>query len=314
VCAAGQPLACNSGNPCVADSCDPVKGCVATPVADGTSCSDGDACNGAETCKAGACAAGKPLTCPGQGKCLAGACDPKAGCVLTALKDGTPCPDDDLCNGTETCQAGACWGGAALSCDDGDPCTVDSCFAATGCKSTPDADAGACQPDGGAGGQGGSTGQGGFGGQGGSTGQGGFGGVGGSTGPGGHGGSGGATGQGGSAGHGGSAQGGQAQGGSAQGGQGPGGGAQGGQGQGGSSGTTTTTTGTGTTTAGAGGRGGSTGGLGTPANGDAEGVTASGGCSCRVADDGAGDRGAVALAALALAGVVARRRRGSRGR
>jgi hypothetical protein len=328
-CQSGQPLVCNSGNPCLADSCDAVKGCVATPVADGTSCSDGNACNGAETCKAGACTAGQPLSCGGQGPCLAGSCDAKVGCIVTPLKDGTPCPDGDVCNGTETCAAGACTAGVALSCDDGDPCTADSCGAQTGCKHTPDADAGACQPDagaGGQGGQGGSTGTGGHAGQGGSIGSGGQGGQGGSIGSGGQGGAigtGGHAGQGGSIGAGG--QGGQGgsigsggqggaigtgghagQGGAiGAGGQGGQGGSIGSGGQGGATGTTTTTT---TTHHDAGD--GADAGLAFPNDvTPKDGVTAEGGCHCTVAGGSRGDAAGLALAAIALGAMVARRRR-----
>jgi len=37
------------------------------------------------------------------------------------------CDDGLFCNGTETCNAGACQAGAAVSCNDGVSCTVDSC-------------------------------------------------------------------------------------------------------------------------------------------------------------------------------------------
>ncbi|HVE86255.1 MAG TPA: PKD domain-containing protein [Myxococcales bacterium] len=56
--------------------------------------------------------------------------------VCPALVDGARCDDADLCNGRETCQAGVCRAGAPLSCDDGDPCTVNGCDAAMGCQYT----------------------------------------------------------------------------------------------------------------------------------------------------------------------------------
>jgi len=49
----------------------------------------------------------------------------------------TPCPDGDVCNGDETCDGlGVCNPGAALDCDDGEPCTQDLCHPVTGCSST----------------------------------------------------------------------------------------------------------------------------------------------------------------------------------
>ncbi|RMD81168.1 MAG: hypothetical protein D6815_12450, partial [Candidatus Dadabacteria bacterium] len=51
---------------------------------------------------------------------------------------GTSCADSDLCNGDEVCDgAGTCLPGTPLDCDDGDPCTQDTCDPATGCHSTP---------------------------------------------------------------------------------------------------------------------------------------------------------------------------------
>jgi len=51
--------------------------------------------------------------------------------------DGTPCSDGNLCNGDETCVAGACTGpGTPLDCDDDDPCTDDLCQEPQGCVHT----------------------------------------------------------------------------------------------------------------------------------------------------------------------------------
>ncbi|MBN2496915.1 MAG: PD40 domain-containing protein, partial [Deltaproteobacteria bacterium] len=50
------------------------------------------------------------------------------------VDDDTPCVDDDVCNGEETCQAGVCTDGQDLNCnDDDDPCTDDLCDPQTGC-------------------------------------------------------------------------------------------------------------------------------------------------------------------------------------
>lgn len=63
------------------------------------------------------------------------------------------CQDDDLCNGQETCEAGACVPGQPVVCDDGDACTGEElCDSATGvclagedpCLSTAALDA--CEP------------------------------------------------------------------------------------------------------------------------------------------------------------------------
>jgi len=54
------------------------------------------------------------------------------------------CGDNDICNGTEICDAATgCVAGDPLVCDDGNICTADSCDATTGCAFTADPDAGA---------------------------------------------------------------------------------------------------------------------------------------------------------------------------
>jgi cysteine-rich repeat protein len=57
-----------------------------------------------------------------------------ASCAFEA--DGSSCADATVCNGDETCDgAGTCLAGAAPTCDDGDPCTQDSCDDVGGCQS-----------------------------------------------------------------------------------------------------------------------------------------------------------------------------------
>ena len=49
---------------------------------------------------------------------------------------GSSCADGDLCNGDEVCDgSGNCVPGTPLDCNDGDPCTQDSCDALLGCQS-----------------------------------------------------------------------------------------------------------------------------------------------------------------------------------
>ena len=138
-CLAGTPLDCNDQNACTADSCDAVTGCRHAPVSQGTSCDDATVCNGHETCDgSGACQAGAPLNCDDGNPCTAEACDPALGCVQTPVAAGTTCGDGTLCTGPQSCDgAGTCVTGAPLDCDDGNPCTADSCDPSTGCQHTP---------------------------------------------------------------------------------------------------------------------------------------------------------------------------------
>jgi hypothetical protein len=136
-CSAAAPNLCNDQNACTTDSCDPVAGCRHVAVADGTSCSDGNVCTGTEVCQGGACLPGVPLDCNDSDPCTADTCDGVTGCGHAAVANGTPCPDGDPCNGTETCQGGACAAATPSTCDDNNPCTTDSCVAGVGCQHAP---------------------------------------------------------------------------------------------------------------------------------------------------------------------------------
>jgi hypothetical protein len=133
VCQPGTPLSCDDANACTDDSCDPISGCVNVNAPEDTPCRDANACNGEETCNAaGACRPGTPLSCDDANPCTTDACDVATGCTHANLM-GTSCADGTVCNGAETCNAGVCQAGAALNCDDSNPCTTDACDAATGC-------------------------------------------------------------------------------------------------------------------------------------------------------------------------------------
>ena len=126
---------CDDGNACTTDVCDVPSGlCSHTVVADNTPCPNASVCDGAETCLAGVCVAGTLLNCDDGNPCTVDSCDPVAGCQPAQAPDGTPCSDPSVCNGQETCQAGACTAGTALTCDDGNPCTIDTCDAVLGCR------------------------------------------------------------------------------------------------------------------------------------------------------------------------------------
>ncbi|MFQ5591750.1 MAG: M4 family metallopeptidase [Phycisphaerae bacterium] len=171
---------CDDGAPCTNDACvagscvnSPVAG--GTPCPDGLFCNGEETCQGgvctdqADPCvdqahcdevddvclecvDAADCADGNPCTLDA---CTAGAC------ASTNAPDGTACPDAAFCNGEETCQGGVCTdqadpcvdqvhcdeaGGVCLvcvsdgECDDGDPCTHDSCDPLVGCANVPSAD------------------------------------------------------------------------------------------------------------------------------------------------------------------------------
>jgi hypothetical protein len=125
---------CADGNVCTEDFCDPATGCDNPALPDGKPCADGDVCNGREACLSGECRGGKRLRCDDRDPCTSDHCDPLAGCWNLVMPDGASCADDDACNGHETCQGGICEPGTPLACDDGNPCTTDTCEASAGCR------------------------------------------------------------------------------------------------------------------------------------------------------------------------------------
>ena len=77
---------------------------------------------------------GGPWTLTVEDTSGGGTCWQLAGWRVWALSsppppctDDSQCADGQLCNGPETCSAGACVAGAVPSCDDVDPCTKDGC-------------------------------------------------------------------------------------------------------------------------------------------------------------------------------------------
>src|SRR5207245_1949642 len=114
----------------------PVAGCLREAWPTGASCRDGNGCNGVETCQAGVCTGGTPLGCNDNNACTTDSCDPATGCRHVPVVNGTPCGDGNVCNGAETCQAGACSAGTPLNCNSSSPCTTDTCDALAGCQHT----------------------------------------------------------------------------------------------------------------------------------------------------------------------------------
>lgn len=143
-CVAGVPLVCDDRDPCTVDRCRPFLGCRATTVVDGTACSDGNACNGLEVCVGGRCTAGRPLSCDDGNGCTVDRCAPATGCEHAPLPDDTGCDDGDVCNGVNVCRAGRCVAGTPPVCNDGNPCTADSCDPRRGCQSAAVAEGTVC--------------------------------------------------------------------------------------------------------------------------------------------------------------------------
>jgi hypothetical protein len=129
-CGGGQPNCAELATACKEARCDETRAaCVTDPLPNGTPCGAADTCTAAPTCQYGSCVRGLGEDCDDGNPCTADACDPAGGCTHTPVADGTSCADRDFCDGAETCQAGACVDAAAPECDDGNPCTTDTCDA-----------------------------------------------------------------------------------------------------------------------------------------------------------------------------------------
>lgn len=142
---------CDDGDPCTQNLCDESAGAclnppVSQPIPGECDCPNGDSdcdnnnlCDGIETCTPSrqACIAGTPLVCSTSDQCLDPFCDPATGCQVQPKPEGTPCNDGDACSVDDQCTGGVC-GGSVKGCDDGNPCTDDTCDSQTGgCANTP---------------------------------------------------------------------------------------------------------------------------------------------------------------------------------
>jgi hypothetical protein len=74
-------------------------------------------------------------SCDDGNACTTDSGDPRTGCIH--IDNDVPCSDANACTTDDACSNGLCLGGAPLNCDDGDPCTANSCDALVGCVTTP---------------------------------------------------------------------------------------------------------------------------------------------------------------------------------
>lgn len=137
-CKGGTAVTCDDGKACTKDECDSVKGCVFATKQDGQTCDDGSKCTEDDECVAGLCKGTKIAAAVPSNACKNVNCDGATGEVkISDASEGTSCDDSDPCTQQDSCTKGSCKG-ASLICNDGNPCTIDTCDPATGsCKSAP---------------------------------------------------------------------------------------------------------------------------------------------------------------------------------
>ncbi|MSQ82291.1 MAG: hypothetical protein EXR77_05140 [Myxococcales bacterium] len=141
-CLVGKILNCDDKNTCTADICDAKLGCKHL-ISGGPCNADGDACTVDDGCKDGKCEVGAKKVCDDAESCTQDSCDGKSGnCVFKQLEDqactdGNECTVGDKC-GTDKAGKYTCVAGSGPNCDDGNPCTADTCDGKAGCKNTID--------------------------------------------------------------------------------------------------------------------------------------------------------------------------------
>ena len=133
-CTGSNTVSCTASDQCHdAGTCDTATGLCSDPARpNGAACSDGNACTTTDACTNGACVAGPAADCNDNNVCTDDSCDPAVGCRHS--NNTASCDDGDVCNGTGVCQDGACAGTPPPNCDDGNPCTTDSCDPVLGCR------------------------------------------------------------------------------------------------------------------------------------------------------------------------------------
>jgi len=71
------------------------------------------------------------VSCDDANVCTTDSCNTATGCVFA--NNSNPCNDGSACTVGDQCAFGTCHAGTVVNCNDGNPCTNDSCDPATGC-------------------------------------------------------------------------------------------------------------------------------------------------------------------------------------
>lgn len=136
-CLGSVPLKCDDGNSCTSDACVKNVGCATTPLS-GPACNDGNNCSTGDKCVAGVCTpTGGKLCDPDTNPCTVATCEPAQQTCGQANDNSLKC-QVDKCHAITQCVNGDCPTGAALNCDDANPCTKDDCDDELGCTHVPD--------------------------------------------------------------------------------------------------------------------------------------------------------------------------------
>jgi hypothetical protein len=123
---------------------DTLGACTSGCQSNGSLCDDGNACT-SDTCLANGQCGHAPVNCDDGNTCTTDLCQQASGCLNVPAQGPCPasCDDGNACTSADTCADGHCKGTAVagccaadINCDDGGPCTVDTC-AGGACLNTP---------------------------------------------------------------------------------------------------------------------------------------------------------------------------------
>ncbi len=123
--------ACDDGNICTDDVCNPVTGC--EYLNNDEPCTDGNPCTSGDVCGFGDCA-GSFLGCNDSNPCTNDSCSAEGGCQN--VPNLLPCSDGNACTDVDTCAGGVCLPGAPIVCEDENSCTLDTCDSKAGCQTS----------------------------------------------------------------------------------------------------------------------------------------------------------------------------------
>jgi hypothetical protein len=132
----------NKNNPCFTYLCvkkaDFEGRCKKAQFVAGVSCNDNNPCTSNDTCTTNdfnqKLCLGSPVPVDDNNPCTDDKC--VDGVVSHDPLNGVLCSSNDVCQGSGTCEAGTCKVQDAVNCDDGNPCTTDTCDPVNGCVST----------------------------------------------------------------------------------------------------------------------------------------------------------------------------------
>jgi MYXO-CTERM domain-containing protein len=124
---------------CRAWTCDLTNAtvCLGESLLPQTTCSRDSQCLIGTCDSGGSCIPGNQKGCDDGNPCTDDSCDPQTGGCIGTPNDNNACSDNDVCTVGDHCSNGVCKSGTQHpTCDDGDPCTDDSCDYVIGCNHT----------------------------------------------------------------------------------------------------------------------------------------------------------------------------------